>query len=537
MNKYILPVRLSAVERALYNELEQYLETFGFIPPKILKDYSTSDRTRRLRYIMDRSRSPEEALLKRCSQLLLSTSETAPSDTATESSGFLYSARLTDFKACSKELKAKLKEAQLLQMQYDSSARGDDQPTDFKNWQERLNELESDTRGIVEGKKLQDLANGAIQSNVQSEENDPELDAQAPKEDELAGEDFTKQAKQQFQLNVADFKKRMLTSIKLSKKIMKVVGKGKAGKVLDKKEESDKNEESDGEETNMKIKVDRKRKPKTQIIANPPKNKVLKGKVPKNNKGPDDNKESFDDDIGIGIINAPTKVAGKEKTKPLSPQNLLKLIRSTKGTIAVLETEYQSRFRSLRYSEAVHKIDCWLSGIGAPPRCDICKRQTIHPEAAFLFSFCGHLICNNCLQNSQTITFVCLVKDCKKPAEEGTRICPATIFRSHSILGRFPGLNSHDAKATGFYGAKVDAVVKLLKNDIPEDNQVLLFMQYSDLMINLMTAFDSHGVSYLAILDSSADSATIMQSFQDDVSKFKKQVLILDPTNETAAGA
>ena len=536
MNKYILPVRLSAVERALYNELEQYLETFGFIPPKILKDRSTSDRTRRLRYIMDRSRSPEEALLKRCSQLLLSTSETAPSDTATESSGFLYSARLTDFDACSKELKAKLEEAQLLQRQYDSSARGDDQPTDFKKWQERLNKSESDTEGIDEEKKLQDLANGAIQSIFQSKENDPKLDAQAPKEDELAGEDFTKQAKQQFQLKVADFKKRMLASTKPSKKITKV-GKGKASKVFDEKEESDENEESDSEETNLKIKVDRKRKHKTQIIANPPKNKVLKGKVPKNKKGPDENKESYDDDVGIGIINAPTKVARKEKAKPLSSQNLLKLIRSIKDTIAFLETEYHSRLRSLRYSEAVHKIDCWLSGIGAPPRCDICKMQTIHPEAVFLFSFCGHLICNNCLQNSQKITFVCLVKDCKKPAEERTRICPANIFRSHSILGRFPGLNSHDAKGTGFYGSKVNAVVKLLKNDIPEDDQVLLFMQYSDLMINLMTAFDSHGVSYLAILDSSADSATIMQSFQDDVSKFKKQVLILDPTNESAAGA
>ena len=86
------------------------------------------------------------------------------------------------------------------------------------------------------------------------------------------------------------------------------------------------------------------------------------------------------------------------------------------------------------------------------------------------------------------------------------------------------------------YGKKLEDVITLIKS-IPEDDQVLLFVQFDDLMEKIASALRYHKISHYAITEKSTRPAVSwVTDFQQNKTDKKKKVLVLNPAAEISSG-
>lgn len=231
--------------------------------------------------------------------------------------------------------------------------------------------------------------------------------------------------------------------------------------------------------------------------------------------------DAGDDDLPL--LNDPRAF----KIAPGDHSKFVQTLRILTGHLRVLARELVSRVRALRFLKMVKKLQVWQSEEGGEAvQCQFCQEPTLarqdpNPSDIRLLGLCGHVACMRCLIR-QDRNGHCLVENCKAPAEEH-HIHPAEEFN------RKDDLNVR-------YGAKLDAIVDLIKS-IPEADQVLLFVQFEDLMRSVARALDEEKITYYAIYNSQSKNAgEQMDRFQQEDSDQRKKVLILNPSNESAAG-
>ena len=235
------------------------------------------------------------------------------------------------------------------------------------------------------------------------------------------------------------------------------------------------------------------------------------------------------------IIKAPEKKTENKETtsagstrsmKPetLATANALEL-RNLAGHLRSLSDELVSRARALRFFEAVHRVQLWQTEGGPAPVCAYCDRKASAPENIIVLGLCGHIVCDDCLATTEA-GGNCVVTGCAAEAYDYHRIKACELRHKDPVVGS--GL---------VCGKKVKEIIRLIKN-VPAEDQVLLFVQFDGLMKKVASALEKHGISHYALTEKDSKNApTWMNEFQENTAETRKKVLVLNPSNESAAGA
>jgi len=153
--------------------------------------------------------------------------------------------------------------------------------------------------------------------------------------------------------------------------------------------------------------------------------------------------------------------------------------------------------------------------------CEVCGSSR-NLSRLFINASCGHIICDSCLQKHRHIEH-CVVKNCHVPA-------PRSRLRS---LNDFEDTGEEDCE----YGIKVDQIIALIQS-IDDEDQVLLFVQYEELMNKLKEALNDKEIPHSGLFENKRSQAgRIVEEFKNNKEASRDKVLLLNSSNDTAAGA
>ena len=211
----------------------------------------------------------------------------------------------------------------------------------------------------------------------------------------------------------------------------------------------------------------------------------------------------------------------------------VKALRRLVGVLRNLSAELVTRIRALRFIRAVLDMQKWHSTYNGecseevnPPVCSGCRKKAKHPMETSILGMCGHVVCHRCLVSPDRGA-KCVASGCDAAAQDGNVLCASEL-----------GSEDSAADENCQYGKKIEDIVKFLKEDVAKDEQAILFVQFDDLMVNIATALEEQSIGHFALTEGSASKhGKWMDEFQLDVSASKKKVLLLNPTDQSAAGA
>ncbi|KAI9724728.1 MAG: hypothetical protein M1812_000003 [Candelaria pacifica] len=251
-----------------------------------------------------------------------------------------------------------------------------------------------------------------------------------------------------------------------------------------------------------------------EAVSEKPKAKA--GKPQEGHKGKKEKKS--EDDIDFTSEEGSTK-----------PEVKIQALRNLTDYLRRLSIELVSRKRSLRFFDAIREIQETSSnlaaGVGDTSRhtCCKCLKSTDLQDLSVL-TICGHKACRDCLKLVAELG-ICLDSECKAAAGE-------------SSIAEATELGIQDAKDLngGQHGKKLGEVIKLIKK-IGKEEQVLLFVQFDDLLEKVASALRDQDISYSLVKKSDLKADKIIKDFQENTSADKKNVLILNMAKESASGA
>lgn len=215
-------------------------------------------------------------------------------------------------------------------------------------------------------------------------------------------------------------------------------------------------------------------------------------------------------------------VAPVKKMAPTHKSTIETELRSLIAHLHGLAREFTTRERALRFLKAANRISTYEPDSGEMLRCDCCSCLVSLALDISVLVQCGHTLCSQCIRGL-THGECCIVDKC------------SAVINMHDVhLGTgFEGKPVEGAK----FSAKFHMIIQLIRA-IPNDEQVLLFVQFDSLMIEMIKALDESRISNQAIISSDGRIKTkVMYNFQMNDTVFKKKVLLLNPSNESAAGA
>ncbi|KAF3919922.1 hypothetical protein AA313_de0201806 [Arthrobotrys entomopaga] len=220
-----------------------------------------------------------------------------------------------------------------------------------------------------------------------------------------------------------------------------------------------------------------------------------------------------DDEPAKPAKTAGVDVAGLLKTVQFQTSRLLK--------------ELVGRCRSLRFIRVVREVQTLRGATRGTAvlregrgRCGCGKELVV--EDVTVSSICGHVACTQCMARAASLQNECPAKAAGCLA----RITDVSLVPATSLGAE------NDTPTT--YGAKLDALVDLLKSRIPAEERVLLFVQFPDLLKKVEEVLNSAGVSVTRLAGSSLAKTADLTVFQTEKSS---RVLLLEVMGETAAGA
>ena len=213
-------------------------------------------------------------------------------------------------------------------------------------------------------------------------------------------------------------------------------------------------------------------------------------------------------------------------TTPHGPETL----RETTARLRRLSTELVSRLRQARFFTNVRKIQ--LAHGEARSRstrvygCSNCKRGAVPLEGMSILVICGHTLCDPC---------------CEKMADNPQCVidgCTAQAQWFHVVRATELGEDDGKARADRHSGKKVESVIDLIQNEIPEDEQVLLFVQFDDMMKKVAEILHEQDISHYALTSGqNMRASNTIANFQKDSKGDMRKVLILNVSDESASGA
>ena len=240
-----------------------------------------------------------------------------------------------------------------------------------------------------------------------------------------------------------------------------------------------------------------------------------------------DNAENADDA-------ANTEIAETAKEPKVTAKDLKKL-REKKVELHNLCLEFVTRLRMVRFFAKLSQIQQLPHiHIVAPFAADCCNRQFQRVDGLFLLALCGHTICRDCL-NSPARGATCAVVGCNGPA-----------LGFHAIDAGDLTSRQNTISGPTHFGSKIANLVKLVKaitsND--EDDQILVFVQYMNVMDTITKAFTQDGVSFSKVTGAEGKGGVedrAMKAFRGRKTDPKKNdkktsVLLLNSSSSCAAG-
>lgn len=212
----------------------------------------------------------------------------------------------------------------------------------------------------------------------------------------------------------------------------------------------------------------------------------------------------------------------------LKPNKILKddfkeyasVLRSLTGHLRSLATELVSRTRSLRFAFGSQELCQWCFDSDKAPICESCGMVARNLDEFSINVRCGHSTCSECIEKTNDV--VCAFNGCGEGAES------FRLRKPSDLVG--------DGKSW-FHGAKVGHIITLI-NSLPKGEQVLLFVQFEDVMDNIASALEAADISNYVLRKKAnpKEMVNMMIDFQDNQGQDKKRVLLLNPSSETAAG-
>lgn len=178
--------------------------------------------------------------------------------------------------------------------------------------------------------------------------------------------------------------------------------------------------------------------------------------------------------------------------KPLPKDAEHPSLRELSNSMSTMLYDLIELKRSLRFAEALEIIHETLNG--GIMKCSKCGTQA-DPTHLTVLSHCGHLFCPNCLPVDHD---TCASDDCR------ARNTPYQKVLASSLL---------PDEIEQCTPSKIDAVIDLIKGDIPSEDKVLVFVQFQDMLKDVRKALKAGGVDSCD-LDGSTRSSRTLDRFQ-----------------------
>ena len=210
---------------------------------------------------------------------------------------------------------------------------------------------------------------------------------------------------------------------------------------------------------------------------------------------------------------------------PETPGDSRDHLRTLAGRLHGIARELVEWLRGVRYLLAVRHVQkAQVPGSNLSCKCSGCQQVIADLGEVAVLGKCGHIACKTCLE-LRGRELSCVERDCQAPALQ------------HHV--HFASALGVDDPAPIQYGSKTDAIITLLRT-IPQNEQVLLFVQWHDLGHQLEKALEQKEIGFYSLLHVAAkDRNAAMDKFQSnaEASPEYRQVLLLNSSDESAAGA
>ncbi|WEW57992.1 hypothetical protein PRK78_003459 [Emydomyces testavorans] len=237
-----------------------------------------------------------------------------------------------------------------------------------------------------------------------------------------------------------------------------------------------------------------------------------------------------EEDGGKFYVTAEVKRQNSKETRPEFPTTekaIIQDLNNCNDSIRrlIVETRTRTRasrvFQAIRYFQTLPRDEAY--------HCHYCSKVIHDRNLVYLLGECGHTICGECLELRRR------KGDCKCDG------CTATLEGYRVINGSdFAEDESRrlDDSWTDFGGSKISELVKLIQDTsrIPEDDQVLLFIQFTELVVAVSAALEIADIPYLTITSNDRSSGKALADFQNGGEEVKSKVLILTLGDVTASG-
>lgn len=203
-------------------------------------------------------------------------------------------------------------------------------------------------------------------------------------------------------------------------------------------------------------------------------------------------------------------------------------LRNRTADLGNLRKELLARKRGLRFFKNVrllqqlfHKFDEQTAEGSCT--CSVCGTTRESSKDFFVQTLCGHIMCELCFSR-RTPESTCGAEGC------------GAVNKDYQVLPSHE-LGSEEQHSGKHYGKKIENLISLIQN-IDETEQVLVFVQFPDLLDRVSRAFEDHRISFEELSNSKQQSAKL-EAFQKGDKKHgmkKKQVLVLNLGDASAAG-
>ena len=223
------------------------------------------------------------------------------------------------------------------------------------------------------------------------------------------------------------------------------------------------------------------------------------------------------------------KAEKKSHSKLISKHKSVLELRNRSEHLHTLAREFVGRMRGARFLHNMRKFQIQQQDLSTALdylQAD-CGHEVREPDDLAILGLCGHIVCNACLSNPDRGT-QCPIQDCSAAAMD---------YHIYPILEL--GHDNMDATKKCHRGGKIEDIIRLVQQEIPLNDQILLFVQFDDLMNKFADALDEHKIPHLAITEKEARSTRggiMMTDFQDETSAKKYKVLLLVSGHESSAG-
>ncbi|KAH8923781.1 hypothetical protein BT69DRAFT_1281148 [Atractiella rhizophila] len=531
-------IKLPAAERAIYLELDHHIASLELNAARIMKSKSkdaTSDRDRRLAQAIGESKTPEEALLKRCSHFTLGVTVEGASmaGNAKKTCDLILSSRTDQRDDCKRELTTSLIEAVQMHRHVASSYAADEN-RHLEDWVKDV--FKNGTGDPEANKELQDLLTnlGCSKEGISTKSIDfskiagkylPSLRSEKKRkrecEEEESEEDskVTKKLKKNPQMHSdSEEQEENATKPKKSKKSTAQRKKGKKINHSNSQSEAEEEEfasESDGETKGKKTKEeDSKDKKKKEVF-------VLE-KWLKPRQGMQKDAEMLAKRFDL-----------RERTHILRRllKELVSRFRSNRYFAIIREIQKSGKTTTLRPQSSGNSSPVPSeSSVGDFPNLPFSPEDN---EIAILGT-CGHHGVYAEVMREARLGY------CTQRAD-GCRVIARKeqVVKASSLVGD---------DASGKFGVKLQEMVKLIKEQIPEDERILVFVQFADLLDKAKEAMESNGIDFTTLKGGATKMSQILNAFQKPLMTKKEQVgkkeweiprrvLLLNVGDSSASGA